>query len=116
MVFAFEQYFNLVVLSLLCLFGAFVIVIEIKTEFENTRYYPLLKVVFGVPFLIANCLVNWLLSPLFFDLPASPVELVTARMVRYKKLNPHGSRLNEWRIGFAIWLCRHLNRRDAGHC
>lgn len=116
MLLAVEQYFNLIVISMLCLFVGFVIVVEVKTEFENTRFYPLLKIVFGVPFLVADCLVNWLLSPLFFDLPASPFELVTARMVRYKKLNPHAGSLNRWRIGFAVWLCRHLNRRDAGHC
>ena len=98
---ALEQYIHFTLLSLIALFIFFVVLVELKTEFENTKYYPVIKVLFGVPFLIADCLMNWVFVPLFLDLPAHPFELVTGRMTRYKKLQSNRpwnlARLKKWR-------------------
>lgn len=59
-----------------------------------------------------DVLLNWLLTPVFWDMPRHPLEFVTARMHRYKK---ELSLLN-WRNKFAYWLCKHLSRHDEGHC
>jgi len=113
------QYIYLVVQSLAVLFVAFAFLMEIKTQVERTRFYPAFRIVFGLPFVVADCVVNYLLIPLFFDLPDHPLELVTGRMQRYKKLYVNrqgGGWLRRWRYGFAVWLCRRLNRYDAEHC
>lgn len=111
-----DQYAQLVLLSMLCLFIGFAVVVELKVEFQDTRFYPFFKFTFGLVFVVGDWLVNLLISPVFFDLPGHRFELVTGRMARYKLLNPHKNKINRWRIGFAIWLCRHLNRYDNGHC
>lgn len=116
-----QQYLVLTLVFILALFIAFVVLMEIKTEVENTRLEILFKVFLQIPFIIADWLVNWLLSPVFLDLPAKPFELVTGRMKRYKFV--YGglapimlTRVERWRYDFALWLCNHLNRHDAGHC
>lgn len=114
----FWQYIIIVIQSMALLFVAFVFVMELKTQFERTRYYPAIRMLFGLPFVVADCIVNYLLIPLFLDLPAHPLELVTGRMLRYKlayAARPLG-RVELWRYEFAVWLCRRLNRYDADHC
>lgn len=116
-----QHYLQFTLIFFLVLFMAFAVLMEIKTEVEGTRLDLFFKVFLQVPFVIADWLMNIVLSPVFLDLPAKPFELVTGRMKRYKF--KHGdlpplllTRIERWRYGFARWLCNHLNRHDAGHC
>lgn len=105
-------YLEILLLSFVGLFLFYVAVMEIKVEVENTRFEPYFRYTVVPVFLVADWLVNLIISPAFLDLPATPFELVTARMKRYKRGYPIGT----WRNNFAWWLCRHLNRHDKGHC
>jgi hypothetical protein len=111
-----QEYLRFTLLACIGLMVAFAVLMELKTELEHTRVYRLLVPLLGGPFLVADCLVNWLLTPFFLDWPDHALELVTDRMIRYKRLHYSNRPINRWRYRFAHWLCRHLNRRDAGHC
>jgi hypothetical protein len=112
------QYLAITFKSMALLFVAFAAIMELKTNIEPTRYYPAFRILFGVPFVIADCAVNYLLTPLFLDSPAHPLELVTGRMKRYKQqyaVARFGAAAR-WRYGFAMRMCQRLNRYDANHC
>lgn len=108
------QYLEFTFLLFVATFIAFIVVAELKTEIEGRPKLAWLrtpfKVVFVVPFLFMDWVLNWLLTPFFWDIPDSFFELVTARMKRYKRV------ATGRRYKFACWLCNHLNRHDAGHC
>ena len=56
----------------------------------------------------------------FFDLPAKPSELVTDRMIRYKKISSitynERTALQKYRYNLAVLICNILNKGDKGHC
>lgn len=106
------EYLEITFLFFVGTFLFFVVLMELKVELEPTRYYPLFKYTLVPLFLIADWITNILISPIFLDPPATPFELVTARMKRYKRAQHFGT----WRSDFAYWLCNHLNRHDEGHC
>ena len=114
------EYLELTLLFFVGTFLFYVLIMEMKVEVEGTRFYPLFKYTLVPPFLVADWITNILISPIFLDPPATPFELVTARMKRYKRVYNVSYRLltpvERFRLTFAIWLCRHLNRHDEGHC
>ena len=115
------DYLEITFLFFVGTFLFYVLIMELKVELEPTRYYPLFKYTLVPLFLIADWITNILISPIFLDPPATPFELVTARMKRYKReySNRPGGYMNSIeriRVDFAYWLCNHLNRHDEGHC
>jgi hypothetical protein len=99
----------------------FAVLFEIYHRADGTLLETLIRVVGLVVFVPQDWIMNWMLSIIFFDLPAQPFELVTARMRRYKSIyhlrnQAMLSKMARWRYGFAVWLCHHLNRSDPGHC
>ena len=116
------QYLTSIAQSMLLLFVVFVVLADAKTRAEGTQIYPALRLVFGVPFVIADCIVNYQLSILLLDLPAHPFELVTGRLSRYKKTysmplrHMQLTKIEAFRYRFAVFVCRRLNRYDADHC
>jgi len=86
--------------------------------YGQKRFRTLARI--GAPFfLVQDWIVNLaFMSAIMLDPPGSPLEFVTGRMKRYKQkyaiatYNP----LEAWRYGFAVLLCRALNRFDPGHC
>lgn len=74
-----------------------------------------------VLFVIQDWIMNWVMSLWFLDPPAKLNELVTGRMKRYVKKYGKRSRwalskLERWRYGFAVRLCKILNLFDPDHC
>lgn len=73
----------------------------------------------AVPAILAGVLVDWAVNMtvatvLFWDLPASWRELVTARLKRY-----HANVLEpEWRRALGQWICDRLDHfdPDGDHC
>lgn len=64
---------------------------------------------------------NWFLTFFpFFDLPDSPTELVTYRLIRYKIVIyiPKRKRtpLQQYRYVLALLMCGILNKGDKDHC
>jgi hypothetical protein len=114
------EYIKLTLGLFFVLFALFIILMEIKVRVVGTFWEKPFKYTLVPIFLALDWVMNWLLSPVFMDLPAHPWEVVTGRMKRYRKLIyspefPIGF-WNEFRFNFAEWLCRHLNRYDPGHC
>ena len=72
----------------------------------------------GIPVLLVDWKVNWLLSPFFLELPRSRFELVTDRLHRYKHYKPHllDNSLYRYRHKVAIKLCNWLSKSDPNHC
>lgn len=66
-------------------------------------------------FLIQDWIVNMMMSFWFLDPPGHPTEVVTQRMVRYKKkygfvANKLLTPLERWRKRHGFFLCRVLNK------
>lgn len=103
--------------ALLILFIFYVVLMELLAIYGEDN---LLLKPFVFIFVIMDWIVNWMLTPIFLDLPGEAFELVTGRMKRYKKkyatFDKVKTNLDQWRYDFAYWLCKHLNRHDRGHC
>jgi len=79
---------------------------------KDTQWETPYRIVFGVPFVLADWVCNWTVMILWFqEFPPVWNELVTGRMIRYKQYDPES---REYR--FAVWLCNKLNKDDPNHC
>lgn len=67
-------------------------------------------------FLVLDIAYNYILTVWILELPRSPLETVTERVSRYKADLMPITRLEKWRHGFAVRLCKILDMGDPGHC
>ena len=112
---------ELLVLGFLLLVG-FVLYMELKPKVDKTPNKIDDKVLkgFGIIVVLIDWRVNWLLSPLFWELPKDKYELVTHRMSRYKYYDVEkvasGGKLIAWRWWWGNKLCAFMHKHDPGHC
>ena len=107
-----EVYFGLLITGWVVVGFLFIGVFWAKgliEKFDLKVLVPVLKLVMGIGWLL-DVLLNYWLSPLFTELPKSPLETVTMRMKRYKKTE------KGYKLAFSTWLCRQLSKHDKGHC
>lgn len=113
---------NFVIFSFVYLFIAFVIVMRLEHTYKDTKLYPILKIVVGIPAILFDWFVNMTAACIvWWDLPAHPKEVVTGRLKRYKEaylgIKPSAlSNKASWQLVSSIWLCNILNKYDNGHC
>lgn len=103
-----------ILLSLLILFVQFVVIMKIHHKAHNKLLHTLLSIWFIPQDIVVNMAFCTIVG---LELPEE--WLVTARMKRWKKLDPTGnakSGIKRWRHRFATKLCNMLNKYDAGHC
>ena len=92
-----------------------------RSGLDQLPAFKLLTKLLVILFVLADWWVNLVISLLMLDLPAHARELVTGRLKRYKK-EYQGTppdqlgQVERWRLGFAVFLCRQLNRYDPEHC
>ena len=114
------QILGYMLLSLVGLFVAFVIVAKLVRTFEDTILDPLVRYVLVPAFVIADWLLNFTTAWwMFWDMPNSWGELVTARLKRYKReylYRDNLDLLDKWRLVFALRMCRLLSKHDPEHC
>lgn len=96
------------------LFALYVVIMRLKRKRDRgeLRLTDWVVGVVVVPIgILADAFYNLTWASLFFFDP--PREwLLTARLQRYRRTQPH-----RWRGRFAAWFCRVvLNPRDPGHC
>ena len=99
----------------------YVIVMKIARWAEGTDYEGLVKYTVAPVFIIQDWWVNVLYSVPMMDPPGTWNELVTGRMKRYKKKYSYTDYSNynlaeKWRLNYAMWLCKLLNKHDPEHC
>lgn len=104
-------------------FAEYVILFETWAYAKGTVFEKPVKYVGVLIFIPQDWLMNWMMMALFMDAPATWNEVVTKRMKRYKQTYLYSSyyRYNfwqRWRLNFAYWLCKHLNKHDhtGVHC
>jgi hypothetical protein len=110
--------------SFVILFVQYVILMELCAMTRGTLWEKPVKYTLGPVFLFQDWIVNvFAMSALMLNPPHSVFEVVTSRMTRYKityswRAESELTRLQKWRLAFAYWLCRHLNRYDSSgvHC
>lgn len=117
------DYVSWTIIGSVVLAGVFVLYFKLKNKALKTETKVddrIVDTLVGLPAVIIDWKVNWLISPLFWELPKGNRELVTHRMARYKdysfKVVAEGSWLIRWRWWFANRLCRWLSKYDPGHC
>jgi len=110
-----QSFIDFVIYSAIYFLGltvGFAVLMTIWARVKGTVLEMPAKVVFGVPYFLADLLFNWTIMPLVFwpDFPEKWYEVTTTRMKRYRRTRT-GRRKK-----FADWVCRWLNRWDPGHC
>ena len=108
------SYLEITLVSFIVLLIQYIVLMGLLVKYGEQGW---LKPLFYI-FVVEDWVVNWLLSPIFLELPAEFFELVTGRMKRYRKLKP-STRIQKWRLAFANWLCRILNEHERPgriHC
>ena len=108
--------------AVILLFEYILIAMIYKWTEGKPKWRKILRVPLGIIFLPQDWILNILISPVFNDLPASRWEVVTERMVRYKKAYPAWKYnsftwLEKWRSNAAYFLCKLLSAFVEGnHC
>ena len=107
------NYYRYALLGILYLFFAYVAVMALKRRFDNTIWEKPLAIVIGIPAVLFDWGMNWFITPLFWDRPATWHELVTGRLKRYKRDYSSG-----FKYRLASSVCRILDRfdPDGDHC
>jgi len=100
-------------LSFILLFIEFVVIMKIHHKTKNEVLHKILAIFFIPQDLVANFVFITLVG---LELPKPGEWLVTARMKRWKTIDPTEGKLKWWRHTFATKLCEQLNKYDAGHC
>lgn len=94
--------------------------IDMAHKTDTSKDDLIIKFLVGIPFLLLDWKVNWLLSPVFWEIPETRLELVTGRMKRYKRYKvemiTEGGTLFKWRHWFGLKLCKWLSKYDKDHC
>jgi hypothetical protein len=114
------QVLGYMLLSLVGLFVAFVITAKLVRQFEDTVLDPVVRYVVVPAFMVCDWLLNFTTAWwMFLDMPNSWGELVTARLKRYKReylYKDNTTFLEDWRLGFAMRMCKLLSKHDPEHC
>ena len=120
--FTFDDFMNFLAyllfsIPVVFLFFAFTATMYHKTK--GTRFEKLIKYTLVPIFVITDWYLNWTTAwIIFWDMPDSPGELVTARVKRYRKMYLGRTDLNlkqRWRLGFAEKVGPMLNQYDENH-
>ncbi len=98
-------------LSVVALAAQFIIVMRLHQKYHNKYLHAIL----GAWFIPQDMVVN-VIAFTIIGLEFPKEFLVTARMKRWKKLNPNDSDLNVYRTHVANGICNLLNKYDMGHC
>lgn len=113
-----SEYLAYVLGMSLILTVGYILYFYLKNKAEQTKTKKddlLVNILVGIPFILLDYKVNWLISPIFVEFPKTRKELVTGRVKRYKALEPI-SRLDKFRHWFGVKLCSFLEKYDPGHC
>ena len=103
------------IIAFVLLFVQFVIFMKLHHKYHTKLLHTILAIIFQPQNFIVNTVA---ISLIGWEVPNWQVKeyVTTARMHRWKTLDPTSSKLNSWRFIFATKLCEQLNKYDAGHC
>ena len=73
--------------------------------------YPL-----AVPFIVADVVLNYVVTILFLDVPYYWRETVSERLARYTYDNTMETGVDSYRYTISSFLCRVLSKADPNHC
>jgi hypothetical protein len=114
------QILGYMLLSIVGVFVLFVITAKLVRTFEDTVLDPVVRYVVVPAFVICDWLLNFTTAWwMFLDMPNSWTELVTDRLKRYKHdylYKDNTTLLEDWRLVFAVRMCKLLSKHDPEHC
>ena len=103
------------VLAFFLLLAQFILFAILHNQAHNKVMHIILSIIFTPQNFIVNTIA---ISIVGLELPKWKEKefITTARMQRWKTIDPGEDRLGFWRHHFANQLCSILNRFHAGHC
>lgn len=116
-----QGYWNLWLIVTTATWIAFFVGFYIKNKYGNGASSELSRALEFIFEYALDMPCNWFLTFFpFLDLPENITELVTHRLIRYKKLKriAYDKRtfFNKYRYYLAVFLCGILNKGDKDHC